>query len=329
MLCDSFFNSCFAFRASLDLPLRSMDSNFHPLFDRSWTQIAGYFHQKISEILERLLYHNSLPSIQPVCTLLSFTSWLLPNLAQCSNSITQTAHAQQSLPIPKLSASFLSYWKAENLTTCSQLISLEQAKLLRLRHAAIVARNSQCTSVQTNCTPVKWRHLPFYLENLCGSATEYFGHTEKQQKKNLTKPFHMDLLSGFGVTLIRRQADLPICGFTASFIRSDIDLTFSKNTCVPVCPAWSAAISSPGIPNNQQNTSTSIWIDTNTTAKHVNLALRFGFQQWPSLVDFYNCHFPSLEMFFQCYLCLQNSPGIGKYLLYTSVHCTGYFKKRY
>ena len=35
MLCDSFFNSCFAFRASLDLPLRSMDSNFHPLFDRS------------------------------------------------------------------------------------------------------------------------------------------------------------------------------------------------------------------------------------------------------------------------------------------------------
>lgn len=184
-------------------------------------------------------YHNSVPSIQPLCALLSFTSWLFPNLAQCSNSITQNSTRttitnyswlSSFLPIPKLSASFLSCWKAENLTTCSQLISLEQAKLLTLRHAAIVARNSQCTSVQTNCTAVKWRHLPFYLENLCGSATEYFGHTEKQQKdtksmQKLTKPkvskSHTDLLSGFGVTLIRRQAHLPMCGFTASFIRSE------------------------------------------------------------------------------------------------------------
>ena len=114
--------------------------------------------------------------------------------------------------------------------------------------------------------------------------------THCNKKKNLTKPFHTCCLA----LASRWSGGKRTFQFAASQLHL-FDLTFSKNTCVPVCPAWSAAISSPGIPNNQQNTSTSIWIDTNTTAKHVNLALRFGFQQWPSLVDFYTCHFPSLE----------------------------------
>ena len=208
MLCDSFFNSCFAFRASLDLPLRSMDSNFHPLFDRSWTQIAGYFHQKISEILERLLYHNSLPSIQPVCALLSFTSWLLPNLAHCRFQnylrLSCLIGRPRTWPLARnsLASNRPSFWGFGMQQSWHETHSAHQCRQTAHRwNGAICHFTWKIYVVRRRST----------LDTL-----------KSNKKKNLTKPFHMDLLSGFGVTLIRRQADLPICGFTASFIRSDI-----------------------------------------------------------------------------------------------------------
>ncbi len=136
---------------------------------------------------------------------------------------------------------------------------------------------------------------------------------KKQKENTLTKTFSHGFARTCCLALASRwSGGKRTFGFTASCLRS-VKQTFSTNTCVPVCPAWSAAISSPGIPNNKiqvhpcQTGQTCTWLWFSTVAMFswlLQLPLSISWNVLPVL------SLPSI-------VSGQNSPEIKKYLLCT------------